>query len=273
MMIIEKVYKSHQSLWDSCYGKIFGEANASKFNSVRGMVEWNRTLYPENRTFFNERARVFADLRMDSLLKKHLEKFNRMVPGNVTAEISILFTPIQGIGFGGCSNQQFCLELNNVDYDIPYTINYGIPHELSHMAYDSNRQKDSLRLSALAQMIDEGLACYFLWVFTNRKLPKYSIVEQMHQKDWVWYMKNEKQIFNKMRPYFRDTSGDNPLLQNKKYRLFADAPKTLFYWLGFRIVERYVRKHGKDSWKEIYSLPIAEVLKKSEYAEYIAGLP
>jgi hypothetical protein len=272
MMVVEKVYKPHQLLWDSCYGKIFGEANASKFNTIKGMVDWNRTLYPLNKKCFDERARVFVDLRMDSLLKKHLQRFNKMIPRKLTADISILFTPLQGIGFGGCSNDQFCLELNNVGYDIPYTINYGIPHELSHMAYEPNREKDPLRSSALAQVIDEGLACYFLWVFTDKTLPKYSVVEGMDKKDWEWYMKNEKEIFDKVKPYFGDISGDNPLLQNKKYQLFPDAPKTLFYWLGFRIVDMYVSKKGKKAWRDIYKMPIADVLAASGYTEYIAGL-
>src|SRR5690606_26486778 len=51
LMIVEKVYQPHQVLWDNCYGMIFGEENASKFNNPNGMVGWNRTLYPENKAF------------------------------------------------------------------------------------------------------------------------------------------------------------------------------------------------------------------------------
>ena len=57
----------------------------------------------------------------------------------------------------------------------------------------------------------------------------------------------------------------NPLLRNDKYHLFPDAPKTLNYWLGFRIVEAYVKKHGKESWKDIYTKPISEIYRQSGY--------
>lgn len=272
-MIVEKVYRPHQRLWDSCYGVIFGEDNAPKFNTAQGMVAWNKTLYPDNRNFFNQRAAALINLKVDSVLKVNLTTFNRLIPIAPAAEISILFTPLQGIGFGGCSNSQFCLELNNPDYDIAFTIKYGIPHELSHMAYEGTRQKDSLGSAALAQVIDEGLACYFLWVFNDRKLPRHLVVEEMGAAAWSWYVRHEKAIFIKSKPYFGDTSGDNPLLKNDQYQLLPGAPKTLFYWLGFRIVEHYVNKHGRDSWKQLYTMRAAEVLQKSGYEKYIQRLP
>src|SRR5688572_5167528 len=33
LLIVEKVYKPHKALWDNCYGMIFGEGNAAKFNN------------------------------------------------------------------------------------------------------------------------------------------------------------------------------------------------------------------------------------------------
>ncbi len=50
-LIIENVYEAHKELWDCCYGLIFGEDNASKFNTPDGMLEWNRILYPQNMDF------------------------------------------------------------------------------------------------------------------------------------------------------------------------------------------------------------------------------
>jgi len=59
------------------------------------------------------------------------------------------------------------------------------------------------------------------------------------------------------------------VLRNDKYQLFPNAPKTLYYWLGFRIVERYVDLHGENSWREIYKMNVQEVLDKSDYKNYI----
>lgn len=272
LLIINKVYNPHKELWDGCYGMIFGEGNASKFNSAQGMVLWNKTLYPENRKFFNERANILLALNLDSLFKTNLKRFNKLVPNKPFAKMSILFTPIQGIGFGGCSASQFALELNNTGYDINYALTKGIPHELNHLAYEHFRTSDPLNSTALAQTIDEGFACYFTRVFFDRKISPEKAVENMTKANWEWYMQHEKEIFTKCSPYLYDINGNNPLLRNEKFKLFPDAPKSLNYWLGYRIIDFYVQKHGKDSWKAIYTTPIKEVLEKSGYEEYINTL-
>lgn len=271
-LVIEKVYKPHQKLWDNCYGMIFGEENSYKFNTTEGMVEWNRTLYLENKIFFDQRAKTLINMNLDSVLESNLTKFNQIVPYKVESTISILFTPITGIIFGGCDKDQFCIELNYKKQDIEYTIEKGLPHELNHLAYEPLRENDPKKDSALRQTIDEGLACYFTWVFFDRQIPKYEAVENMTESDWNWYLANEKKLFNELKPYFNDESGDNPLLRNDQLQLFKDAPKTLNYWLGFRIIEKYVEENGLDSWMDIYELNVEEVLEKSKYEKYINGI-
>lgn len=272
LMIVEKVYEPHQALWDNCYAMIFGEENASKFNTETGMVAWNRELYPKNKDFFDQRAEKLLEINIDSILKDNLTKFDKLVPYKVESTISILFTPITGILFGGCTNDQFCIELNYEEQDIVYTIEKGIPHELNHLAYDPLRDDDPKRNTALRQTIDEGFACYFSWIFFDKEIPKYQAVENMTEQDWSWYKENEKEIFLKTKEYFDDESGNNPLLRNDQIQLFKDAPKTLNYWLGFRIIEKYVEKYGAESWNDIYKLNVQEVLDKSEYEQYINRL-
>ncbi len=272
-MIIEKVYRPHQKLWDNCYGMIFGEENSHKFNTTKGMVEWNRTLYPENKTFFNERAETLLDMNIDSVLEKNLTRFNEMVPYKIESTISILFTPIEGILFGGCENDEFCIELNYKGRDIDYIVEKGLPHELNHLAYEPLRESDPKKNTALRQTIDEGFACYFTWVFFNGQIPKYEAVENMDENDWNWYLANERKLFNELKPYFDDESGDNPLLRNDRLQLFENAPKSLNYWLGFRIIEKYVEKNGADSWKDIYEMDVDKVLQESDYENFINTLP
>jgi len=271
-MIIEKVYRPHQALWDNCYGMIFGEENSHKFSTTNGMVEWNKTLYPENKPFFDERAKKLVNMKLDSVLENNLKKFNQLVPHKVESTISILFTPITGIIFGGCDKDQFCIELNYKKLEIDYTIEKGLPHELNHLAYEPFRENDPKKDSALRQTIDEGFACYFTWIFFEGEISKYEAVGNMTENDWNWYLTNEKKLFNELKQYFEDETGDNPLLRNDKFQLFKDAPKTLNYWLGFRIIEKYVEKNGADSWNDIYELNVENVFEESGYEHYINGL-
>ncbi len=251
---------------------IFGEENASKFNSSHGMVEWNRKLYPQNQDFFDLRASELMAINLDSVLESNLKKFSKLTPFKPRARISILFSPMQGIGFGGCTSEEFCFELNNKEYDVAYTVEKGIPHELNHFVYEPLRANDPDEGTALFLTIDEGFACYFTWLFFDKKITSYEAVENMSKEDWDWYLENEKQIFDTLKPFFNDRSGDNPLLRNDNYQLFPEAPKTLYYWLGFRIIESYISIYGEDSWKDIYQMNVQEVLEKSKYEVYVNEL-
>lgn len=269
--IIKQVYLPHKKLWDSCYGVIFGDENAHLFNNPKGMIDWNKTLYQEKKQELENKAAIILGIDLKKHLQKTLTKFNKLVPYKPNAKISFLFTPITGIIFGGCNNEQFALELNYKDADLMYTIEKGLPHELNHMVYEHFRNTDPNKLSALNQTIDEGFACYFTYIFFDRKIEKYESIS-LSKQDWDWFIKNEKKLFTQLKPYFSDTSGKNPLLQNDKFKLFPDAPKNINYWIGFRIIEKYVEKNGSDSWKNIYHLNAGELLEKSDYEKYIESL-
>lgn len=272
LAIVEKVYKPHKELWDNCYGMIFGEENAPKFNTPEGMIEWNKKWYKENKVFFDQRISELLKMDLEKMIKANLLKFEKLVPYIPKAKISILFTPVTGLGFGGCEAEQFALELNNKAIDVVYAIEKGLPHELNHYVYEQFRAKDPDGGSALSQTIDEGFACYFTYLFFDKKITEYEAVENMTEENWNWFLQHEKEIYTKVKPYFSDKSGSNPLLQNDKLKLFSDAPKTLNYWLGFRIVSKYIEKHGEKSWRDIYNLTAKEVLEKSGYEQFINTL-
>lgn len=44
------------------------------------------------------------------------------------------------------------------------------------------------------------------------------------------------------------------------------------YWLGFRIIEKYVEKNGPESWKDVYHLSTTDLLEKSGYEQFIDSL-
>ena len=272
LTVVKNVYLPHKKLWDSCYAQIFGDENANRFNTEKGMIKWNKTLFDKNKNDFIEKTKMLTDINLNKLFRENLKKFNRLVPYQPNAKISILFTPITGIGFGGCDSQQFALELNNKSLDLNYTLQKGLPHELNHLVYEKFRNADIDKNSALSQTIDEGFACYFTYIFFDKKISEFEAVENMTKEDWDWFIKNEKEIFTKTKSYFSDSTGNNPLLRNDRHKLFPNAPKSLNYWLGFRIVSKYVEKYGKNSWKDIYKLTAKEVLEKSEYENYIEKL-
>lgn len=278
-LILEKVYRRHQSLWNNCFGMIFGQEKQKLFTTDSGMVAWNRSIYQDHQQFMEERVNLLLQTNTDSIITASLQGFNRIIgPYAPKARISFVFSPIQdGLTFGGCAWDQWCLDLMKKTSDVSVVIREGFPHEVNHLAYRMTRTDDPHNNTALAKTIDEGLACYYTYKFFDGEISKARAVERMTDSAWQWYEEREKEIFTQSSPYFyKERSEVTPYSCNcnmhQGEKLFENAPHTICYWLGFQIIESYEKNNGEGSWKEVYELPVKEVLKKSGYAAYISRL-
>ena len=181
-------------------------------------------LFTNNNNTIDSLTQIIVNYNVDSLFEFHIAKFQSLGYETPSAQISIAFTPFPGVGFGGCDNDQFILELNNPDFEIIYSLEKGLPHEIYHFINEENLNKQD-SYTALDLAINEGLACHFTREYFEGDISKYEAVENMSVDDWQYYEKNEKEIFTVMEEYFIDTSGSNPLLQTKKFGLFLDASR------------------------------------------------
>lgn len=266
-MIIDKVYHRHPKIWNELYGVLFDSA---MFKTPEGLVAWNAQLFQKNCDSIRSRVNALLDAKFDSTLRaglKGIKKLTGRTPQNI--RLSIILAPVEGIGFGGMKNDAFILDLLDPNFEVVNMVEEGIPHELNHFIYEGTRENDPNKSTPLRLTIDEGFACFYTYKYFNGKISKQQAVEQMTEDEWNWYVLHEREIFDKCSPYFFYKGDGDPL---RKLGPEMNAPKTLFYWLGFRIVEAYTRKYGPDSWKDIYDMPVKEVLDKSCYTEYIGGL-
>ncbi len=266
-MIIEKVYHGQPQIWKELYGVLFDSA---MFTTYSGMVKWNKEIFAKNGDSIKSRVNTLLDAKFDSTLRasvKGIKKLTGRTPENI--KLSIILSPVEGIGFGGIEKDAFILDLLDNNFDVINMVQEGIPHELNHFIYEPTREDDPNKGTPLRLTIDEGFACFYAYKYFAGKISKAQAVEQMTEDEWNWYLLHEKEIFDRGAPHFFYKGEEDPL---RKLGPEMNAPKTLFYWLGFRIVESYVDKHGVDSWKDIYDLPVKEVLDKSGYKEYINRL-
>ncbi len=262
--IVREVYHRHRELWEACYGTIFGPDNAHLFRTDTGMVAWNRALYETDSLYLDSLAGRLLEQHADSVFRFHIERFKQLDYAMPSAKISLAFTPLVAVGFGGCGNDQFVFELNNPEYELMYTLTKGFPHELYHLI-NGEQAPQPEAFTALDLTITEGLACYFTYTYFEGGISKQEAVEEMTADEWSYYEEHELEIFTRMQAYFDDTSGDNPLLSNKKYQAFPDAPKSLYYWLGFRIVETYLKNHPGTTIRELTRMPYREIFAGSGY--------
>ncbi len=266
-LIKEKVFKRQPKIWHDLYGVLFDK---EMFTTSEGMIAWNKKIYHDKKDSIESRVNKLLNIKFDSVLKSNLKGLKELTgrsPKNV--KLSIILAPIEGIGFGGMENDAFILDLLDNNFDIINMVQEGIPHEFNHFIYEPTREMDSNKDTPLRLIIDEGFACFYTYKYFDGKISKPQAVEQMTQKEWQWYVLHEKEVYQKCSSYFYYNGEDDPL---RKLGLEMKSPKTLFYWLGFRIVESYTNKHGDNSWKDIYKLPVQDVLEKSGYAEYVNGL-
>ena len=266
--IVDNVYRRHQPLWEDCYAMAFGPDNAHLFTTDTGMIHWNDRLYRDQRTQLDSITSLILSQQFDTMFDYHVARFNDLNYVMPPARISLAFTPLTGIGFGGCSNDQFVYELNNPSYDVAYTLRAGIPHELFHII-NAGAIGEPEQFRAIDLAINEGLACYFVWEYFQGTMPKHETVEEMSAADWSYYLEHEEEIYRRMKQYFDDTSGDNPLLDNEGYGTFPDAPRSLYYWLGFRIVESYLDTHAGTTIEDLSVMPYAEILAGSNYEQQV----
>lgn len=267
LMIIDNVYKRHQKIWTELYAVLFDKA---MFSTETGMVDWNKTIFKEKRDSIESRVGRLMQSRFSEKLEsalRGLEELTGRTPKGI--RLSIILSPFEGIGFGGMENDAFILDLLDNNFDVVNMVEEGIPHELNHFIYDPTRTSDPHKETPLRLTIDEGFACFYTYKYFNKSISKAQAVEQMSNTDWQWYLTHEKEVYLKCKPFFYYQGDEDPLRQLSKE---LNAPKTLFYWLGFRIVEFYVQEHGEESWLDIYDLPVKEVLEKSGYQEYIDSL-
>lgn len=263
-LIINKVYNVQPKIWKDLYGVLF---DSEMFTTSKGMVKWNQVIFDDKRDSIVSRVNALLDLNFDSTLKASLSGLKRLTgrtPKNI--QLSIILAPVEGIGFGGIENDAFILDLLDNNFDVINMVQEGIPHEFNHFIYEPTREMDPNKDTPLRLTIDEGFACYYTYKYFDGKISKAQSVEQMTEKDWEWYLLHEKEIYTKCAQYFYYSGDEDPL---RKLGDEMDAPKTLFYWLGFRIVEFYVNAHGPDSWKDIYDLSVKEVLERSQYEKFI----
>lgn len=267
LMIVNQVYHRHQKIWDQLYAVLFDK---EMFSTEKGMIEWNKQIFIEKRDSISSRVNKLIQSDYIAQLNAALVGIERLTdrsPKNV--RLSIILSPLEGIGFGGIESDAFIMDLLDNNFDVINMVEEGIPHELNHFIYDPTRENDPHKETPLRLLVDEGFACFYAYIYFDGSISKYQTVEQMNELEWQWYLDHEKEIYQRCAPYFYYQGNEDPLRQLGSE---MDAPKTLFYWLGFRIVEFYTATHGQESWKEIYNLPVKEVLEKSGYQEYIENL-
>jgi uncharacterized protein YjaZ len=143
-----------------------------------------------------------------------------------------------------------------------------LPHELSHQVQGASaaRAADPDAGTVLERIVNEGFASYVSWVYGDgKRTPAEALMYR--EAEWTAALAHERALVDKVRPILASRERkDLDLVASRGDRLIEGTPGAAGYFIGFRIVEAYVAKRGKDSWKEIYDLPVRTVVERSGYS-------
>ncbi|WP_299554441.1 DUF2268 domain-containing putative Zn-dependent protease [Seonamhaeicola sp.] len=269
-LITEKFHKPNQYLFDSCFNFF-----PDKIYTLPEVIKWNKTYLIDNDSIVWKQIKFLLEKNIDSLIRSHAKGVQDLT-GIVSDAKFLLYLPPYGFGIsGGCNTMSMSFDMMYKIEDEKY-IQQVIPHEVEHTVYENMMGDDPYFSTGIGVIIDEGLASFFEHKYLN--ISAFDVLNE-HE----WFMENEKEIFEKLSPYFlKPNTEDNRILyhvnrNNNLEPLIDNAPsklavQNLGYNLGFRIVESYEKINGTDSWKDVYMLSPKEFLEKSGYEDYIKSL-
>jgi hypothetical protein len=165
---------------------------------------------------------------------------------------------------GGLGDIGMVLDFTKQDPD-QKAIEFVLPHELTHQAHAA-RPADPESGTVLERIISEGLACYAAYIFAaGRQTPAQSVAYT--DEEWALAVAQEKELAVAASPYLGSKlHRDADRLAARNQRLLDSGPTAAGYFLGFRIMQRYVEKRGATSWVEAFDLPVRVVLSRSGYS-------
>jgi hypothetical protein len=106
-----------------------------------------------------------------------------------------------------------------------------------------------------------------------------SIEEALFDSNTKILFEREKEIFQTLESYlFKNETEGCPVFRHcgRSYEcepiienLPEDIVDNVCYFIGFRIIQKYVEKYGENAWKDIFKIPLKDFYEKSRYKEYI----
>src|SRR5690348_4509777 len=146
-------------------------------------------------------------------------------------------------------------------------LEFKLPHELTHEVHGAREgaATDPDTGTVLSRIISEGLACYAAYVYAaGRQTPAQSL--GYTDEEWKWALNHESELVAAAKPYLRSTKRDDVNRFAARNEKPLDGwPTAAGYFLGFRLVQSYVAKHGSRSWTDLLDLPLGQALSRSGY--------
>ena len=249
--LIKRIYSPYEQMWKGYLGNSSDFMNWVNSKKLEDVVKWQSNE--------NVNSTILAD---------HLKIFEKkmfFLTGMKPQGKWYIFYGPAWTNLGGLGSGEMLIDLANKNNTSNEAITNVYPHELNHQIYRNtiNQSEDIV----LNRIIDEGFASYINYIFYQKKNSK---AKELYytEEEFKICDANDKALIGFLAKYY--TSKDEKLADNlasRSYKINESLPGGIAYYLGFRIVEEYVKHHGEHSWKEIYKKKPMEVIIESKILE------
>ena len=118
----------------------------------------------------------------------------------------------------------------------------------------------------LAVIVSEGLATYFADTYWGDEQNAAKALGYS-ESEWDWAIAHESELWGMAIEQLEDTHrAIVGRYQQAGERLHPDGPGKVGYFLGYRIMEAYIARHGRDALVDLFRLPARRILDGSGYS-------
>jgi len=246
------------SLYNPC--KKFWNGYLGNENDV---AEWLNTSLPKLPEW-QQKNKSIDGVKLLKQFREVVGKMKKLTGYEPSGSWYIVYGPAW-TDLGGLGNFAMLIDLAHESNSTNERIVRMFPHELTHQIMTNvNPHKDTI---AIASIIGEGFA-----VWMNQKYwgNKYTLADNLG------YTEEELKLCDKnaaaLKKFFtanKYSTDENMIsvFRNRNEKLNDQLPGAIGYYLGYRIVEAYVAKHGKNSWNDIFTKSPKEIYQTSGFAE------
>jgi len=247
--ITASLFTPYKDLWEGYLG------------NEKDFTQWvNDIVYKELEMYKRRIDSIDID-QMNIYLNKTITELESFTGYKAKGKWYIFFGP-KWTNAGGIGNNTMVIDLAFPSNNNLEEIKSIFSHEINHQIYKNiNTHND---INVLSRIIDEGFATYVDYIFNKDQKTKQEALSYTYS-EFRTCLENEKQLFNQLYKYFTLSDQDSInrfVARNLKFD--EKLPGAIGYYLGFRIIEEYVKLNGPNSWKDIYSLSPQVVLNKSK---------
>jgi hypothetical protein len=250
-LLVDSVFKPYETFWRGYIGDAERFVAWARDNQLTS--DTARLLTPLGVDFADELAKIAAGMTALTERVPHGTWYIVHGPG---------WTNLGGFGDG-----TMVVDFGQIDPDGGSDeVRHLLPHEINHLLFDEGHAGDPDTGTVLYRIINEGFASYVnhkYWGEDTRAAEHVMFTPE----EWEWALEHETEAWDRALSDLESTDRQiaAPYVA-RSARLLPDSPGAIGYFLGYRLTEAYVRRHGPDSWRDLYELPVREVLARSGYS-------